>query len=423
MNGTAPTVAKSETTYYLTQILGTDIFVKEKKIGSLEDFVIVDGDKIAEVAQLYIHRPFGNPSLLVPWDRVKVVTPREIVIDIDDPEQYVREPSEGTIFLKDYILDKKVLDIEGKEVEVVYDMKLVLRDKLYVSEVDLSRYGFLKRIGLRRLSMLLTRSADRMKNGMIPWAYIQPLPHNIGSFEGEVRLKVMKEKISDIPPVDLADILEELDQDQRLVLFRQLEPEHASDTLEEINPNVQRALISSLEKSHVAALISEMTPGQAADILAVLPWWEVKAILQLMDPDKVKKIQAIIEFHEEKVIHFSTVRYITVPPDMTADQAQDAYPKLAKNKTVIMYLYVVDDQGKLLGVIDIKELLKADDTARLKDIMVEDIISLKPGAQLKEAAALFTHYGFRAIPVVDDQGRLVGVVPYRDVMNLTHYFI
>ena len=315
------------------------------------------------------------------------------------------------------------MDIEGKEVEVVYDMKLVLRDKLYVSEVDLSRYGFLKRIGLRRLSALLTRSEGRMKNGMIPWAYIQPLPHNIGSFEGEVRLKVMKDKISDIPPVDLADILEELDQDQRLVLFRQLEPEHASDTLEEINPNVQRALISSLEKSHVAALINEMTPGQAADILTVLPWWEVKAILRLMDPEKVKKIQAIIEFHEEKVIHFSTVRYITAPPDMTADQAQDAYPKLAKNKTVIMYLYVVDDQGKLLGVIDIKELLKADDTARLKDIMVEDIISLKPSAQLKEAAALFTHYGFRAIPVVDDQGHLVGVVPYRDVMNLTHYFI
>jgi CBS domain-containing protein len=420
MNGTTPT--KTETTYFLTQLLGTDVFLNEKKIGKLGDFVIVDGDKIAEVVQLYIHRPFGDPPLLIPWDRVKVITPREVIIDIDNPEQYVREPSEGQILLKDYVLDKKILDIEGKEVEVVYDVKLILRDKLYVSEVDLSRYGFLKRIGLRRLSRLTTHTETGV-NGMIPWAYIQPLPHNIGSFEGEVRLKVMKDKISDIPPVDLADIIEELDQDQRLVLFRQLETEHASDTLEEINPNVQRELISSLDKKHVAALINEMTPGQAADILGVLPWHEVKPIIQLIDHERAKKIQAIIEFHEEKVIHFSTVRYIAVPPDMTVGQAQDEYPKLAKNKFVVMYLYVVDSEGRLLGVIDIRELLKADDTARLKDIMVEDIVSLKPSTQLKEAASLFIHYGFRAIPVVDEQNRLVGVVSYRDVMNLSHYFI
>jgi len=108
---------------------------------------------------------------------------------------------------------------------------------------------------------------------------------------------------------------------------------------------------------------------------------------------------------------------------MTVGQAQDEYPKLAKNKVVIMYLYVVDTQDQLLGVIDIKELLKADDTALLKDIMVEHVIRLAPESTLKEAAAIFVRYGFRAIPVTDEKNRLVGVVPYRDVMNLTHYFV
>jgi magnesium transporter len=423
MNGSLPIGMKTEITYYLTQILDTTVYFKEKKIGKLKDLVILDGDKIAEVVQIYIHRPYGNPALLIPWEKVRVLTPREIVIDVDNPEKYVTEPREGTIFLKDHILDKKILDMEGQEVEIVYDVKLVLRDKLFVTEVDISRYGFLRRVGLNKLARFLTKPEERTKTGTIPWSYIQPLPHNIGSFEGDVRLKVLKEKISDIAPVDLADILEELDHDQRLVLFRQLETEQASDTLEEINPNVQRALISSLEKGHVARLINDMTPGQAADVLTVLPWNEAKEILHHLDQDKVKKIQAIMDFHEEKVKHFSTLRYIAVQPNLTVAQVQDEYPKLAKNKAVTMYIYVVDEQNHLLGVIDIKELLKADDTVQLKTIMTEDIISLGPNSMLKEAAALFSHYGFRAIPVIDEQKRIIGVVPFRDVMNLTHYFV
>ena len=132
----------------------------------------------------------------------------------------------------------------------MYDVKLILRsNKLYVSEVDISQYGFLKRMRLKRVARLIKTPEETHQNGTIPWSYIQPLPNNISSFKGDVKLKVMKEKISEIPSEDLADILEELDHEQRLVLFNQLETEHASDTLEEINPNVQRALISSLEET------------------------------------------------------------------------------------------------------------------------------------------------------------------------------
>jgi Mg/Co/Ni transporter MgtE len=88
-----------------------------------------------------------------------------------------------------------------------------------------------------------------------------------------------------------------------------------------------------------------------------------------------------------------------------------------------MYVYVVDGQGMLLGVIDLKELLQADDRALLKDIMVENVISLNTDSTLKEASQNFARYDFRALPVTDDKNRLVGVIPYRDVMNLTHHFL
>ena len=142
-----------------------------------------------------------------------------------------------------------------------------------------------------------------------------------------------------------------------------------------------------------------------------------------LDPDNVKKIHAILDRQEETIVNYTTPEYITFPPETTAEQAISQYAKVAKGKDVIMYLYIIDITGHLLGVIDVKELLQADDTKTLGDIMVFDYISLSPDSTLKEAKEMFNRYDFRALPVTDDENRIVGVVPYRDVMNLTHHFI
>jgi Mg/Co/Ni transporter MgtE len=258
---------------------------------------------------------------------------------------------------------------------------------------------------------------------MIPWFYVQPLPPNITSFKGDVKLKILKENLSDVKPVDLADMLEDLDHEHRLMVFNQLDTAHASDTLEEIEPNVQRELVSSLAKDKVALLIKQMTPGQAADLLAVLPHSEIITYLNELDKDTATKVRSILEKQEEHVINYTTSLFVAVPPDMTTEQAQNEYHHIAKNKDVVMYLYVVDDTSHLLGVVDIKELLAAIDTARLKDFMIEKPISLKPYSTLKDASELFDRYDFRAIPVTDEDNRIIGVVTHRDVMRLTHHFI
>ena len=448
MNGAITDTSDLEQVYFLSEIVGVKVFWGDRKIGRLADFVIVDKDKVAEVTHFYISRPFGDPALLIPWEKIQSLTSKRIVVDIEDLKNYEAPPSESAILLKDYILDKKVLDIEDHEVEMVYDVRMVLRNKkFYISGVDLSRYGFLRRLGLKGFANfihslafsigarslyserlkgfanLLYGLANKVRDRTLPWTYIQPLPEQISGFKGDVRLKVLKEKLADMPPVDLADILEELDHDQRVALFDQLDPEHASDTLEEIDPNVQRALISSLKKEKVAQLINDMTPGQAADILSVLPFSEVKAILSLMDPKRAGKVKVILEKEDEKVLNYATMDILKFSPEKTTAEALDDYQKSAKGKNVIMYLYVVDEQEKILGIIDLKALLLADDNAPLKDVMIDQVVSLRPDSTLKEASALFVRYGFRALPIIDDQRKILGVVPYRDVMNLKHRFI
>lgn len=415
---------KNNQEYFLSEILGSKVVLNDKKIGKLSDIVIKEGGKIPEVTHLYITRSFGDPSLIIPWEKVGMLTKNEATVSIDSIEQYVGTPEKEAILLRDHILDKKILDTEGREVEVVYDVKLVLRNnKLYVSDVDVSRYGLLRRMHLSSVASFIYKLADKIKNQTISWTYIQPLPTQIGSFRGDVKLNILKEKLSEIHPVDLADILEELDPEQRTMLFNQLDTQKASDTLEEIDPNVQRDLIASLKKEKVVQLINEMTPGQAADILAVLPYSDAKTILKSLKEENARKIKAIIDKHEEKIVNYTTQNFLKFTPGTTAEQAQKEYHLLAKGKDVIMYLYIADENDRLMGVIDIKELLQANNDAMLKDVMIENVITLKPDSTMRDAEAIFDRYDFRAIPVTDEKDKIIGVIPYRDVMNLTHHFL
>jgi predicted transcriptional regulator len=421
---TNPKPQKSDRKFLLSEMLGAKVFLHEKKIGSLSDLMIVETGKLPEVRNFVISRPFGDPSLLIPWERVMTLEPQKLVIDIDDLKKFEISPPEDAILLRDHILDKKVLDTEDAEVEVVYDIRLIERNaKLYVIEVDTSKSARLRRLGFGFMSGVLAPREDPGDSGSISWMYIQPLPSHISSFKGDVKLKILKETLAEIHPVDLADILEDLDHDQRVMVFSSLDQEQASDTLEEIEPIVQRDIISSLSKENVVRLINDMTPGQAADVLAILPSPEAQIIIEALNAETAKKIQSIVSKQEEKVIHYTTQKILKFPPETTVEYVQNDYPHHAKGKDVIMYVYVVDGEDSLLGVIDLKELLQADDRALLKDIMVENVISLNTESTLKEASQSFARYDFRALPVTDEKNRLVGVIPYRDVMNLTHHFV
>jgi len=408
-----------ERRYFLTELIGARAYHQGKKIGKLTDVIVVDQGKLAEVTHFQISRPFGDPALLVPQQQARSLGSREITIDIDRPQNYVRGLAAGEIPLRDYLLDKKVLDIEGREVEVVYDIRLAVRgDKVYVSDVDISRYGLLRQLGLKALANRLSRRGGGTESNLIPWSYVQPLPPQLGALRGDLQLSILKERLAEIHPVDLADILEELDSSQRATILDGLDTEQASDTLEEIEPAVQRDIVRSLRKDRVAELIREMTSGQAADILSILPSDDKKAILKLLDPAQVSKIEEILEEQDLKIINFASTRFFKFPPDIAVEEAQLKCRQLAKRIDVVMYLYIVDANDTLLGVADMKTLFMAGDRELLRDLMVENVITLTPASTMKEALDLFARYGFRALPLVGVNNVILGVVPARDVINV-----
>jgi magnesium transporter len=280
-------------------------------------------------------------------------------------------------------------------------------------------------MGLKGLASFIYRLADSIREQTISWRYIKPLPSQIGRFKGDVQLNVLKEALSDMHPVDVADILEELDHEQRVRLFEELEPEQASDTLEEINPNVQRDLVASLKLEKAAALINDMTPAQAADVLAVLAADDTRDIFPLLDDENRRKVQPLLEQQEENILNFTTLGFIKFSPERSVEETEDDYASMARGKDEIMYLYIVDNQDHLLGVLDLKELLQSDNRAHLGQVMLDfkNMITLDHDSTLREAYNLFSRYSFRSIPVIDAERHILGVITYRDVMSLKHRFL
>lgn len=410
--------------FYLTELIGSKIFLKNKTIGKLSDFIIKENGKFPEITDLYISRPFGNASLIVPWHKVTTFEVKKIVIDVDQVESCERKLLEHEVLLKDYVLDKKIIDLQGREVEVVYDVRLLLKDKkLYVVDVDLSKYRMLKRLGFKTLARFFQYIAGKMRNQQVSWEYIQQLPSDIDRFKGDLRLNILKERLSGIHPADLADILEELNDKQRAQILNVLDIKHASEILEEIDPNVKRHLVETIAPEKINQLLSFMTTGQIADVLKALPHAQVKLFLESLPEEQMKKVKAILEKQDEIVINLTTHKVILCNPDKSVGQTQEEYYLLAKNKDVAMYLFIVNEDNRLLGLLDIKELLRADEKAMLKDIMIKRVITLSPKATYREAAELFEKYDFRAIPVVDKYNKLLGAVTYKDLVGLKHKFI
>ncbi|MBS0393233.1 MAG: magnesium transporter [Proteobacteria bacterium] len=411
-------VSVLEADFFLSEILGRGVFLRQQRIGRLGDLGIIETGRLPAVSHLIVKRPYGYPALTVPWDKVLMISNTEVVLDLGSEVSaaYERPPPDGVVLLHDHILDKKILDMDDHEVEVAYDVRLVFQSgTLYASEVDFSHYRALRRLGLRWLARMLTRRSDEAR---VSWLYVQPLHGTVDSFTGNVKLKVSKQALADIHPVDLADILEELDRPQRVALFNELEPEQATETLEEVEPRVQRELIGALPRDRAARLVNEMTPAQAADLLAILPKTEADQLLTLIDRDTSTFVEQIISEHDEQIGHYATRNLIELPVTARAGDVLRDYRELAKSKDVTMYVYVTGAGEVLRGVVDLRELLAAEPGQQLGELMTEHVISLRPEASVGDAAELFERYDFRALPIVDAGERLIGAISSRDMRSI-----
>jgi len=413
-----PSLGEKKNTRYLflSEIIDKKVQTRSGvTIGRLRDLIFKDEPNYAEVTSLIVERPLGRPPWKVPWTNAIDVTSQRTVVE-DPPEGRYPEIKHGEdhLVLRDKVLDKRILDIEGFDVELVYDIQLLLVERsLFVVGADVGRQAFFRRLGLGRIARLFLNNTS--KEDIIPWRYVQSLPADLTSTKGDVKLTITREGLKDIHPEDLADILEELSHEERTHIFNALDHEVAADALEATEPRVQREILASTSADRAAKIFEHLSPVQIADILAILPRDDSEEFLKTLRSDVASKVQLLLAEHDVPASTLAMHCFLGFPGDLKVEDAFTRFREEARHCDVTMYIYVVDEKLRVRGVVDIKELLQADPEARLKDIMTKKVVTVAPNTMRTEVESLFRKYRFRAIPIVEKSKKIVGVIREKDV--------
>ncbi len=383
-------------------------------IGKLTDLVAIRRGEVAhpEVVALVVRRREG--TLVLPIGEVLTLFAPAIPLRhrLHDIPPY--QPGEQDLYLARDVLDKQIIDTDGVRVVRVNDLELVrVNDRYYVANVDIGGWGLLRRLGLARtIQKLGGRFKVAMPLGIISWDDVELLSEN-----QPLRLKVPGHKVGELHPADIAEILSDLSRAEGSRLLQSLDVEMVADALEEVEPDFQASLVQGLPDEQVADILEEMAPDEAADLLAELPDERSAELLELMEDDEAEDIRKLLAYPEDSAGGIMTTEYVTIPPDLTAEQAIAHLRATAHEAETIFYVYVTDAENRLVGVFSLSDLILAQPSTPVVEFMHQRVVSVALTDRQDEVAQVVAKYNLLAVPVVDDEGHLHGIVTADDALD------
>jgi magnesium transporter len=384
---------------------------KGDELGRVRDLVIIKGDPLPKVSALIIERK--KRLFHLPWTDLSIFNKRIISSNIYSEALQPYELNEDDLLLVRDILDKQIVDVNGAKVVRVNDVKLEgLNTEAVLVAVDVGMRGIMRRLGVERGGEDLMRLFKKhLPYNLISWNYIQPLEPKLAT----ISLTVPRQMVSELHPADIADIISQVSHQEGATFFKDLDI--AAETLSELKPETQVDFISEMDTDKAADIIEEMPPDEAADILSDLPVDKAKEILESIEEEEAEDIQELLGHEEDTAGGLMTTEFIAYPSEITVREAIEKFRKDAEEKETVYYIYVIDANEKLVGVISLRDLLLSDQDAKLSDIMVTQIKTISPEIDEKEVAAIISKYNLVAIPVIDAEGYLLGIVTVDDIID------
>ena len=402
---------------YLSAVIGRSVINnKGDEIGQMRDLIMVPGDVFPEVSHIVIKSRKGLKSL--PWSEVALFTHVVISASAANPQglrPYV--PNEGEILVKRDLLDKQIVDVDGAKVVRVNDIKLGnLNQKLCIFSVDIGFRGLLRRLGYERFGERFARAIKRdIPQNEISWEYVQPLEAN----SSKLALNIARDQMNELHPADLADIIENIPIQSIRTVLDSIDAETTGDTLYELEPEMRNVVISQMEDEEVSDILEEMEPDEAADVLSDLPEEKAQELLDMMDQEDAEDIQELLEHEEDSAGGLMTPEYFRLTSHLTVAQALAHLRECAEEVETVYYGYIVDNEERLEGVISLKELLLNPADTLLTDIMEENVKFVHVDSEPEDMLETLAKYDLIAVPVLDEDDRMAGIVTVDDV--LAHY--
>ena len=402
--------------YFFSDFLNRKVYSPSgKRAGKVADLVAERIEPYPMILGIVIQTK-GRKKFFLPWERMLQVEPRIILSEEDLLDLTTFLAAKDVVLLRDEVMDKQIVDTYGAKVVRVNDLHFLrVESRLRLVHVDVGFRGLMRRVGWERPTdrVLEWLFSYKLPNQFISWKYVQLL-----SGSDLLHLSVSQKKLSHLHPADLADIIEDLSGRERSAIFHALDPETAAETLEEIDPKIQKALIETTSLEKASDIVEEMSPSDAADLLGDLTEERAEEILEGMEQERAEDVRELLVHPDESAGGLMTTAYLSLTPDITVEAAISRLKSEAPNLDIIDYIYVVDEEEALQGVISIRDLLTAHSQKPLSEIQTPRVVSVKLDEDQNEVVDAFVKYGFRALPVLDDENRLRGVISFRSVLDV-----
>jgi CBS domain-containing protein len=399
---------------YLSQVIGRPVRDRnDEPIGKVADLIVAVGDRYPPLTGLVVET--DRRRIFLPWTSVDSLDDSGAKLSTltMDLGKFSQRPNE--ILLRSDLMDKQIVDIDGRKVVRVNDLRLDEVDgALHLVAVDVGTAGLLRRLGVEGGLRTIARNLHvSVPEKYIDWEDVDPVETSIAS----IKLRVPHAGLAELHPADLATIIDQLAPRDRAGVLASLDDDAVADAIEEMEPETQVEVLEDLEPGRAADILEEMSPDDAADLVADLSETTRDEIFALMETDEKAEVQELLGYPEDSAGGIMTTEFVAVPAHLTAAETIDMLRQLEPNAETIYYVYVTDDDGRLVGVLSLRDLIVAGPETQIGEVMIKEPVAVGVLADQDEVAEVVAHYNLLAVPVIDEDGRLAGIVTVDDALD------
>jgi len=418
-------ILKEFNTFFLSEVLYLKVYDNEDNvIGHIND--------IAIDLRLNFRHPYVSAFTIKSGRQKSVAVDPESIVEyrldyfklsknprflnkFDAEDKY---EGDNEILLNRDILDKQIVDTGGLKIVRVNDVKLTfVKSKIIAIGPDIGASGLLRRLSIERIVKSVAAIFNKkIPDKIISWQFVEPIGISASC---KLKLSVPHAKLSLLHPADIADIMEDLSIQESSEIFKSLDEETAAETLSEIDESeLQVSLIESLDTAKAADILEMMPPDEVADILGDMAEQHAEEILSDMNSQGAEEVRELMSHDEDTAGGLMTNEYISFPEYFNVEQALSEFRLLAPNTEMTYYLYIEEKGGYIKGVVTLKDLVMARPFQKLTEIMNRKIVSVLLTDPKEEVAEKIGHYNLMAIPVVNEDDAIQGVITLDDVIDI-----
>jgi magnesium transporter len=406
--------------YYLSQMLGNPVYDTDgTKVGRISDLAIATGEVFPRITSLAFKGPDKTP-FMISWRKyVETFDEDSITLNVSSTDVRFSYLQPDEVLLSRDLMSKQIVDTQGLKVVRVNDLKLSSSgNQLRLLGAEVGIRGILRGLSphLENAVLAISRAFKHpLKENIIAWSYMDLLERDLS----QVKLSVSHKRLHELHPADVADIIEQLDPQQRAAVFEHMDNAQAAETISELEDEYQSNVIDDLSEDRASKLLAQMDPDDAADIIADLPYEKAETLLRLMGIREERAIRNLLGYREKTAGGIMTTQYFAVDESTTVGETVEKLRALADDHEPITYVYTVTGDNILTGVLSMRTLVLASDDTPVGELAYKDNLrTVLPDTDQEEVANSINKYSLLAMPVIDEEGKLLGIVTFDDALDV-----